>query len=218
MNTKEVFEKYRFIVGLVEQEFDRNLRIYQDQILCGKGCSSCCSQMFRITLIDAALVSRSVKRLDTSARNKMQERATIYLREKKDLIRQRAEESGALLVDNGEEISSLGLRLPCPALVNDACSIYESRPLICRKYGIPLYDPTTPERLYACELNFEPGREIQDDELIERQTEIWEHWMELKTSVNEALNPGNKVTTIAEAILFDYDEMLKLSLSKPKEL
>jgi Fe-S-cluster containining protein len=49
-----------------------------------------------------------------------------------------------------------GDAVACPLLVDDVCSIYESRPLICRTQGLPLLieaDDGRPEIDY-CPLNF----------------------------------------------------------------
>ncbi|MBI4553910.1 MAG: YkgJ family cysteine cluster protein [Candidatus Latescibacteria bacterium] len=210
-----IFLDYRAVAGLVEQEFDRNLRLYGDRIQCGRGCSSCCGQMFRITLVDAAILSRAVKQLAPEARAALQSKARTYLKERTRLIQERAREMER---DDDREVPTTGLRLPCPALDGNACSLYESRPLVCRKWGIPLYDPHHPDTLQACELNFPPGTVIEDDDLIERQTEIAERWGALKQAMTAYMTPGRTATTIAEAMLFDYDEMLTARRSVPKAL
>lgn len=214
METKKVFDRFRFIANLTEKEFDRNFNLYPGQMQCRKGCFLCCSQMFRITLIDAAIVSKAVKKLDPEILKKMQDKARLYLKKKDEMIHERAKDMD--LDYDSDEISTIGLRLPCPALdENGACGIYESRPIVCRKFGMPIYDPKKPDELQTCELNFNEAKEIDADELIENQMKIYNYWMELKTEVNETLNPDRKATTIAEAILFDYEEMLELNLQKP---
>lgn len=205
MQVDALFIDYREVVGLVEQEFDRNLTLYGDRIQCGRGCASCCSQMFRITLLDAAILSRAVNQLAPEARARLQSKARQYLKERERLIQERARDQD---LSDDREVPTTGLRLPCPVLDGNACSLYESRPLVCRKWGIPLYDLHYPDTLQACELNFPPGTVIEDDELIERQTAIAQRWGAVKAAVNARLNPEHTSTTIAEAILFDYDAML----------
>ncbi len=173
--------------------------------------------MFRITLIDAAVVSRAVKRLDSETRKKMQEKAELYLKRREEMIQEKARRMD--LDCESDEISTIGLRLPCPALdENGACGIYESRPIVCRKFGMPIYDPKKPDELQTCELNFREVKEMDADQLIENQMKIYNHWMELKTEVNETLNPERRAATVAEAILFDYEEMLELNLQRPNPL
>ena len=214
METKKNFDRFRFIANLTEKEFDRNFELYPGQMQCRKGCFLCCTQMFRITLIDAAVVSKAVKKLDPEILKKMQDKARLYLKKKEEMVNERAEEMN--LDHESVEISTIGLRLPCPALdEKGACGIYESRPIVCRKFGMPIYDPKKPEALQTCELNFHEVKEIDAEPLIKNQMKIYNYWMELKTEVNETLNPDKRATTIAEAILFDYEEMLELNLKKP---
>jgi Fe-S-cluster containining protein len=147
----------------------------------------------------------------------MQEKARLYLKKKEEMVRERAEKTD--LDYKSEEISTIGLKLPCPALdENGACGIYESRPIVCRKFGMPIYNPKKPDELQTCELNFGEVKEIDADELIENQMKIYNYWMKLRTEVNETINPEKRATTIAEAILFDYEEMLELKLQRPNPL
>lgn len=214
METKKVFDRFRFIANLTEKEFDRNFELYPGQMQCRKGCFLCCSQMFRITLIDAAVVSRAIKRLDSETRKKMQEKARQYIKRKEEMVLEKGKQID--LDYESDEISTIGLRLPCPALSEiGACGIYESRPIVCRKFGMPIYDPKKPEEFQICELNFREVKEIHADRLIENQREIYDYWMELKTEVNETLNPEKRGATVAEAILFDYEEMVEFNLQKP---
>jgi len=216
LETKKVFDRFRFIASLTEKEFDRNFNLYPGQMQCRKGCFLCCSQMFRITLIDAAVVSRAIKMLDPEARKKMQERTRQYIRKKEKMVLERAKDMN---LDDDSEVPTIGLRLPCPALSEKGdCGIYESRPIVCRKFGMPIYDPKKPDELQTCELNFREVKEMDANQLIENQMKIYNHWMELKTEVNETLNPEKRATTVAEAILFDYEEMLELNLQRPNPL
>jgi|SRR4030095_122955 len=164
---KDFKQKFYDISGLIQTEFDRNLQLYGNQIQCRKGCSKCCSQIFNITPLDAWIISGHVKSLTPGARNSLKASAGKYKK--------------------GE---------PCPALGNQGeCTIYEARPVICRRFGMPIYDYKNPEKIHACELNFKEGDEITDDKLIPNQTEIGKKWDELKDEF------GTGSSTIAEAIL-----------------
>jgi Fe-S-cluster containining protein len=211
-----LFSEYRQVVALVEQEFDRHLALYRERIQCGKGCFSCCSQMFRITLMDAVMISRAIREMTPERRAGLQESARAYLKRREELIGQRAVLTGQFDMD---EIPTTGLRLFCPALEDGACGLYEARPVVCRKWGIPLYDPNRPDNLQACELNFPAGTAFEDEELdriIERQTEISERWQRLKARVNDRVHPEKMGYTIAEAILYDFDAMIDRGLSRPE--
>jgi Fe-S-cluster containining protein len=157
--------------------------------------------MFSISLVEAAYISRAVKELPEVERERLQQAARKYIVEAKEITH------------NNEDIEESiiprpGLRLPCPALANDACSIYNARPLICRKWGIPLFNPKRPAELQACELNFKPGEEIDIEGVLEPQLELLEEWVELKGRARRSLNHPKVTATVAEAILYDYEEIL----------
>jgi hypothetical protein len=98
-----------------------------------------------------------------------------------------------------------GTRLACPALEDGVCQIYEYRPLICRKFGIPLYNPDRPGRVYACELNFGDGEEIVDGKLVQIQTGIHQEWKLLQSDYNDAGLPRDvEPLTVARALLEDF--------------
>lgn len=177
------FKKRFFdITELIQTEFDRNLEIYGDKIQCRPGCSKCCSQIFRITKLDGWMISEHLRSLPETRRNELQQKAREYLN-------QPGFSSHPFLTKEGSNI------FPCPALGNEGeCTIYEARPVICRRFGMPIYDYKNPANVHACELNFKDGDEITDEMLVPNQTEIGKKWDELKDEFGEGS------TTIAEAI------------------
>jgi uncharacterized protein len=133
-----------------DAEFRRVHDRFAAQMQCRRGCSMCCSQMFSISSLEAAVIAQAVAALPDAAREHLRARARRYL----------DEATRAGIVDTGGAEPSVsprpGVRLPCPALEDDACTLYGARPIICRKWGIPVFDPSKPDRLHACELNFRP--------------------------------------------------------------
>jgi Fe-S-cluster containining protein len=186
-----------------DEEFARNKAIYGEKIHCRRGCSECCSQMFHITELEAAYVSGAVKLMPPERQFEMKERARRYLRDREDLLARHE------VCDAWGSLPKPGLRLPCPALEDGACAIYAHRPLICHKYGIPLYNPRSPDRLFACELNFKPGESLEVTELVQIQTRIWEHWADEQASYNaRGGRRDEKPVTVARAILEDFESYL----------
>ena len=100
---------------------------------------------------------------------------------------------------------------------DDACTIYDHRPIIARKFGIPLWNPSKPNILQACELNFKPGEVIEGEGLVEPQVELAYRWLEFKTKVHKELDLPDVVATVASAILFDYEALLEQKIGREQE-
>jgi len=91
------------------------------------------------------------------------------------------------------------LRAPCPVLGDDGrCLMYEHRPRICRKYGIPLWHPDKPHEVRCCSLNFRDAEDIDSELILEPQAAWAEDWIR----VREALGiTDTEDRTIAEHLL-----------------
>jgi Fe-S-cluster containining protein len=177
MNFKQ---KFFDITELIQQEFDRNSEKYGDKLKCRKGCSQCCSQIFRITLLDAHMIKEHIKSLPLESQTVLKSKAEEYLKHKNKPL---PLNKGEYPKEVNSQINAEGVtnHLPCPALGGEGeCTIYEARPVICRRFGIPIYDYKNPGKIHACELNFKQGEEILDDELVPNQTAIGMKWDELK--------------------------------------
>jgi Fe-S-cluster containining protein len=174
-----VEERYRKLVAAVDAEFERNRALHRDRIRCGPGCTECCHHIFAITRLEAAEVVRGMAGLPPGLRRQIRARAIEYLERR--LLR--------------------GERLPCPALHAGQCSIYEHRPLMCHKFGMPLFNPDKPDRIFACELNFASGEEIHDPHLIQIQTGIHNAWTKLKLDAASVHGTASELFTVAHAIV-----------------
>jgi uncharacterized protein len=75
-------------------------------------------------------------------------------------IRARVEEQAREVIKR----EARGERVACPLLVDDRCSIYESRPLICRTQGLPLLMETEDgdQEVDFCPLNFTETGAVDD--------------------------------------------------------
>ena len=188
-----------------EAEFARQKAHYGSKIQCRLGCTDCCHHLFRITELEAAYISNGIKGLAPDARRRLEERARRYHRERERLLADNA------VPDAWGTLPPPGMRLACPALEDGACQIYTHRPVVCRKYGIPLYQPEKPGRLFGCELNFKPGEEIEDSQLVQIQTSIHDRWAEIQAEFNRRGGRRDpKPITVARAILEDFEPYLPL--------
>ncbi|MGH9395265.1 MAG: YkgJ family cysteine cluster protein [Terriglobia bacterium] len=205
------YSEYLRVAAEWEAEFARNRKRYGDAIHCRRGCSDCCSQMFQITEVEAAYISAAVKALPEERMVEMRTRARAYIEQRQELLASRN------VPDAWGALPPPGLRLPCPALVDGACSIYEHRPMICRKYGIPLYSPQKPDRIFACELNFKPGEEIKDPELVQIHTGLYGRWAAVQADYNQRGGRRDaKPLTVARAILEDFEPYLPKAETRDK--
>ncbi len=174
----DLIGQYVEICTRMEEEFARNRRLHGEKIHCRAGCADCCSQLFQITEIEASPIWRAMQAMDAAERGQLQAKAREYLVERRKMVSARGEPEA------WGSLPPPGTRLPCPALVDGCCRIYEARPLICRKFGIPLWNPDRPGRVYACELNFQEGEEIVDGDLIQIQTAIHQDWKQVQADYN----------------------------------
>lgn len=165
------------VANQADREFARGAALHGQRILCKRGCSDCCGQVFRITEPEAARISQFAASLPSPERQRLRETADLYLARRGALF------GGA---ETWDSPLPTGTRLPCPALTGDgACGIYEARPIICRKFGVPVFNPDNGS-VTACELNFKPGDPIDDGQLVSQQTTLFRAQQALQAAWNDA--------------------------------
>ncbi len=155
---KRARERLRVHLRLIDDAVAPTMQRYAEHIECRPGCGDCCHQSFEISELEGALVAEGVRELEPAQRDGLLERARGY---------------------------RAGARQACPAL-SDAqeCLIYAHRPRICRKYGIPLWDPQRPQRVTTCPKNFRGVRDIDTELVVEPQAAWAEDWIELRQELD----------------------------------
>lgn len=127
---------------------------YREHIECRPGCSECCHQTFRVSELEGALLRAGLAAATPEVRAGIVARAAAY---------------------------RAGLGEACPALgVDGTCQVYEHRPRICRKYGIPLWHPDRPEELSTCRLNFRAVEDLEAGLIVEPQAGWAADWIALR--------------------------------------
>ena len=206
------YREYETVAALVDAEFASNLERFRDHITpdgspglqCRRGCNACCSHLFEITALESAYISRYLRQLPPAERQRLRERAAAYKVAREKLLDARARELKAQHIEG--KLPVVGFRLACPALGDDgACTIYEARPLICRKFGMPLYNPRRPGVLGACELNFKDGDALDADDIVAHQTRIHERWESVKAAFQSEHAQKADELTVADALLADSE-------------
>jgi Fe-S-cluster containining protein len=105
------------------------------KVSCRAGCGACCRQLVPISPIEARELVKLINRLPEPRQTQVRHRFS--------LVRQALEKAELLerLLDpghsrQGRELSDeyWRLRIACPFLENESCSIYPDRPIACREY------------------------------------------------------------------------------------
>ena len=141
-------DRYKGILDRADEFFGSVVRAQPQNLQCGRGCSLCCYGLFEIGSGDVPVVAEGLAKLNPQRRKK--------------IIRKAVEMIEASAHPNLRECSPAEKEsffdrtatVACPNLSETGlCEIYESRPLLCRTFGLPVRDAET----YigdVCELNF----------------------------------------------------------------
>jgi uncharacterized protein len=114
---------------------------YSKHLVCRAGCAGCCRHHLSVFAVEAEEARAAIETLPAPIRARVEEQA-------REVIKREA---------RGEPVA-------CPLLVDDRCSIYESRPLICRTQGLPLLMEAEDggQEVDFCPLNFAEAGAIDD--------------------------------------------------------
>jgi Fe-S-cluster containining protein len=116
------------------------------KVTCSKGCGACCRQLVPITVPEAMALARSMESWPEARRKRVEAgfatatRGLVesgWLKRWNDFLDHPTGGPQAF-IELGLDYFRLGL--PCPFLEDEACSVYEERPLICRQF-LALSDP-----------------------------------------------------------------------------
>jgi len=125
------------ITGLVIETGIEEAESAGRTVTCKAGCGACCRQSVPISVHEAEALLQVISGMDEARREKVKTRF-------EDALRKIA---GAGMLDDLRRIAPLqdearreiarryfALGIACPFLENEACSIYENRPIRCREY------------------------------------------------------------------------------------
>jgi len=126
---------------LLDSVIDREVANCRD-ISCKKGCSRCCNYMVSLSSAEAFLLHNHILSLPTKERKS---KFHAFLLAARKISANRIPVTDQSQISETEELQAISnwfnkLNLTCPFLENDACSIYEIRPLVCREHLV-LSDP-----------------------------------------------------------------------------
>ena len=166
-------DRLRHLLRTIDHDVEPVVQRYRANIECAKGCSDCCHQTFRISNLEGAYLREGLAEASVEVRADILERARTY---------------------------EADTRTPCPVLSTEgACRLYAHRPRICRKYGIPLWNPERPDRVDTCPKNFVGVHDIDAGLIVEPQARWAEAWIEIRDSDDAA----KATATIADQLTAD---------------
>lgn len=173
---------YKRILEQADEFFSSVMRSQPQNLQCGRGCSLCCYGLFEIGSGDVPIIAEGLEKLHPMRRKRIVKRAVeIVASSRHPNLR----ECSPI---EKEEFFDRTASTPCPNLNESGeCMIYDSRPLVCRTFGLPLRDGDH----YlgdVCELNFTSASEA------EKEAASWDLQRE------DALGPEDEFT-IPEAIV-----------------
>lgn len=136
-----MIEPYRQLIESVDLLTARLSSRYAEHLVCRSGCSGCCHHHLSVFAVEAATVGAAIEALPEPLRVQLNEQARKTL-----------------------ELEARGESAICPMLVDDRCSVYESRPMICRTQGLPLLIEAEDGEAEVdfCPLNFTDENAIAD--------------------------------------------------------
>lgn len=150
----EPLRRLRVHLAILDRDVAAVVARHRASITCRPGCSECCHQTFRVSEVEGALLREGLRAAPEAAQRAIRARAAAYVADRRE---------------------------PCPVL-DDAgrCGLYDHRPRICRKYGIPLWHPDRPHELRTCRLNFQGEADVDADLIVEPQAAWAEDWIHLR--------------------------------------
>lgn len=139
MNREAVKRLYREI----DCEIDKHYNQKKNKMVCGRGCSSCCSQFFEVSELEFDVVRAYLNTLDEESRNRIDNRAQVIQEAFKDHYQDFYQKyyapSNKVIFDEAyyARKERYEVVLPCVFLSREGfCEIYEARPLTCRTTGV----------------------------------------------------------------------------------
>ncbi len=112
-------------------------------ISCQKGCAACCRMLVPISAPEAFALANRVHRSEESERARLLSQIDVANQHlaKAGLLKQLMALSDAATPVTDEAMEPVNkayyaLRMPCPFLHNEVCSIYEDRPAACRELAV----------------------------------------------------------------------------------
>ena len=122
MSTEEQLTEFCLYMNKIDTRIQKFFNSQRPYIFCKEGCSKCCKKgAFPCSEMEFELMNIGYNELPPETRVKILSKVAKIKEEQKAF--------------EGELFN-----YECPFLINDRCSIYVFRPIICRTFGLPHFD------------------------------------------------------------------------------
>ncbi len=129
-----MFEKYELYLFALDQKLSKFFENQKEYICCKEGCAHCCCDgNYPYTSIEAEYLKFGLARLPLKIQNDIQQK---ILKIKKDKLEWKKDEADFIY--------------ECPFLINNRCSIYSYRGIICRTFGLAYFDKNNKTKVPNC--------------------------------------------------------------------
>lgn len=117
-----MLEKYEEFLKEFDSIMEELFKQHKRYIKCKKGCSICCEQGdYPFSQVEFGYLTQGFLGLPPEKKSIVQQKIASLIKQKKDFKGKRFEHE-------------------CPFLINNECSVYDYRGIICRTFGICYYD------------------------------------------------------------------------------
>lgn len=209
------FEKYKAVVAMADEVFERVQKEYPDGVRCKIKCADCCYALFDMTLTEAIYINNQFNKLIKGQERKKLIEKTNQVDRKIYQIKKKAykdKRDGKNEVDILTELAAK--RAICPLLDDeDLCTLYEHRPITCRLYGIPT---SISGISHTCgQSGFVEGKPYTTVNLDKIQNRLYEIAFEFVSQIKtKYVKMAEMLVPVSMAILTNYDGEY-LGIAKP---
>lgn len=127
-----MIEKYKSYLRVIDEKLFNIRKAQAPYIFCKTGCSTCCTQgQYPYSEVEFLYLMEGFNLLSDSIKDEISKKIDAIKLEEKQF--------------EGEKFT-----YDCPFLINNMCSVYEHRGLICRVFGVPWFDDSGKIIIPAC--------------------------------------------------------------------
>lgn len=124
MDNIENLQNYIAYLNVIQEELNKFFDKQKEFLCCQKGCGKCChGGQFHYSQIEITYLLTGYMKLDKETQNIIDKNIEKIIEEKK--------------IFKGKTF-----KYNCPFLIDNVCSVYQYRGLICRSFGLMVKDPT----------------------------------------------------------------------------